>query len=308
MAAIASVFVFVAAGHLGDPAIASMRTAIEQTLGASARITIDVTDEIPSDDDAVLLSDMLAVTAVAEVSWREPKVDAATVRVFARTHATWVDRLVRFQPADEDFERGRTIGYALSAFVPEPTEPPPEPAPAEPPPPPVHRDVAPPPPPPPSLSPSLSLDLAASMARVSGVDLLGGGIVAAWVRRGIGARAQLGVRAGRLDAVDASLVDLRVAVGPAYTWSFDRITTGVALDAVLLRETIAHGGERRSQLLPAGAISFQLSWDAFGPVWLGASLGAEVVAGTTRVVVGSEPASSLSPVRTLATLTIGVRW
>jgi hypothetical protein len=310
MSATASIVVLIAAGHLGAPAMASLRSAIEQTLGSSSSITIEVTDDIPVDIDAELFFDMLGITALAEVTWQQPQVDTATVRVFARTRAIWVDRRVHFVAADEDAERGRTLGYALSALVPEPAEPARAPAAAEPPKPsaPLYRDVPPTPRLPAPTGSELAIDGAAAITRVSGVDLLGGAVaLRASARSGFGVHAELGARAGYLQAADARLIDLRLALGPTRSWWFDRITTAVTLNAVVLRETIAMGGEERSRFIPGGALSLQLAWHAFGPCWLGTSLGAEVVTGTTRVMVRGERTLSLSPVRVLAALTFGVR-
>jgi len=286
--------------------MSSLRSAIEQTLGASSRITVEVTDDLPADVDAELLSDMLGITALAEVTWSQPQVDTATVRVFASARATWVERKVRFVAADEDAERGRTIGYALSALVPEPSEPAPAPVVIEPTKPsvPAHRDIE----PAPRVAAPIAIEAAAAIARVSGVDLLGGGLVVrASARTGFGIQAELGARGGYLQPVDARLVDLRLAVGPTRSWWFDRLTTAVTLNAVLLRETIAVAGDERSRFIPGAALSLQLAWHAFGPCWLGASLGAEVVTGATHVIIGGERTVSLSPVRALTALTLGVR-
>jgi len=310
VSAATSLVVFIAAGHLGDPAMSSLRLAIEQTLGSSSHITIEVTDDLPAQVDAELLSDMLGVTALAEVTWQQPQIDTATVRVFARTRATWVDRKVHFVAADEDAERGRTIGYALSALVPEPPDPAPAPVVVEPAKPivPRHPDVATPPQPALPTRTEVAIDGAATITRVSGVDLLGGAIVLrASARGGVGFHTELGARTGYLQAADARLTDLRLALGPTRSWSFDRIITAATLNAVLLRETISTGGEQRSRFIPGGSLSLQLAWHAFGPCWLGAALGAEVVIGTTKVTVGEERTMTLSAVRGVAALTFGVR-
>jgi len=307
MSSAASLIVFVAAGHLGDPAMSSLRGAIEQTLGASSRITIEVSDEVPSDADAELLSDMLGVTALGEVVWLEPPADIATVRVFARTRAAWVDRKVRFQVADEDAERGRTIGYALSALVPEPPEeaPAPSPVPSSAP---VAHDLIAPTSRPASSRSAVSIDAFAALTRVSGIDLLGGGAtLTASAPSGFGLHAEASARAGHFQAADVHILDLRVAIGPTRVWSFERIRTALTLSAVAMRETVTVARAERSRLIPAGALSLHVAWHAFGACWLGVSLGAEVVPGATEVFVGADRAVRMSPVRALGALTFGLR-
>src|SRR5258708_29822274 len=111
--------VLVGAGEASDPTPSAMDRA---TRGAAEAATVDVREArspSPTDDEALALEKTLPPTAVVELRWTDAAHRKALLRVHLSLESRWVERTVAFKPSDAIAERGRTLGFAVAAMMPE---------------------------------------------------------------------------------------------------------------------------------------------------------------------------------------------
>jgi hypothetical protein len=141
-----TVVILVAAGGAGEPTTLAIERAANEALGRSARVVVRESMGAPTDGEALAFG-AAGEGATVEVTWADGAHRLAMLRVHLAGRGRWMDRAIGFGPADADAERGRTIGFALAAMLPEPATnaapPPPAPVPTPAPPPPRPEPVVP---------------------------------------------------------------------------------------------------------------------------------------------------------------------
>jgi hypothetical protein len=110
--------VLVAAGGAANPATVAMARAAREALSA---VSVDVreTSGEPSDDDALATEQRSHAAAVVELTWNDTDRLRATLRVYFAATGRWVQRSMGFTPSDPAAERGRSLGFAVAATLPE---------------------------------------------------------------------------------------------------------------------------------------------------------------------------------------------
>jgi hypothetical protein len=110
--------VLVAAGGAANPATVAMARAAREALSA---VSVDVreTSGEPSDDDALATERRSHAAAVVELTWNDTDRLRATLRVHFAATGRWVQRSMGFTPSDPAAERGRSLGFAVAATLPE---------------------------------------------------------------------------------------------------------------------------------------------------------------------------------------------
>jgi hypothetical protein len=211
--------------------------------------------------------------------------------------------VLAFGASDPERERGRALGYALVAMIPEElrlVEPPPREVPAR-----GRADEE---------TGQLWLDgtLQVSSAFSGSATVAGGGLAARLALRPFALRGGVALRGGSIPEVNASSLLVRADVGAAF-WTVvlePRFTVGVRSGLVLfhhaLKRTRPDGGTTSGTHTLIGAeLLAEASWALGSRFALLGALGAEVAFGTTRVLIGTDQVSLFPPVRPLGEL--GVR-
>jgi hypothetical protein len=110
--------VLVAAGGAANPATVAMAHAARDTLSG---VSVDVreTPGEPNDDDALATEQRSHAAAVVELTWNDADRLRATLRVHFAATGRWVQRSIGFTPSDPAAERGRSLGFAVAATLPE---------------------------------------------------------------------------------------------------------------------------------------------------------------------------------------------
>lgn len=292
-----AVLVFVTVGHASTPAATSMLGAAQQMLGPGARIVIETVEEIPADDDVVLLADMTDVDAIVEVTWPADSFNRASVRVWPTRRHQWVERELTFTPNDTAAERGRTVGFTFAAMIPDrpaevstpATSPLPTPAGAAPATvvdrgSPATRTI----PPMSSQSARASLDARATFALAGAYAHWGGAASANWWFSGPSwyARATAEVRSADLEV--ARTLDIRPSIAIGRELRIASTSVGARLEALLLVSSLTRvndSSDRRIFASLGAAAVLDAATPLFGPVDVVAHGGLEVVTTETRVYV-----------------------
>lgn len=318
MSDVVAIVVFVAAAHGGSTATAAMMTAAKQTLGPSANVALHPVEEIPPDDDAALYGDILGSDAVVEVTWPDEKFGRARIRVYARRRAVWIERDVTFSASDAEPERGRTVGYAFAAMMPDaisesvPTPPSPSetgltpvPSPPASPLPGPRADVAP-------LrrtySPFIALDLRGAALYASSASLLGGGFAARWLAaRGWSFGASVDVRRGSLGSL--AVADVRAAAGVGVRTALaGAVELALVVDLVVTRLSLTRGNDGSvARWIPGFALGPELHWLTTPAIGVVLAPALEIAAGQALVTVGGVPAERLPVLRWTVCAALRVR-
>lgn len=311
MAEPVAIVVLIAAAHGASPATSAMIVSAEETLGA--HVALHAVEEMPADDDAALLGDMLGSDAVVEITWPEQKFGRARIRLYARRRAMWIEREVTFAPGDAEVERGRTVGYAFAAMIPEAiatseadvvvepaarpivVAPPRKAAPA------LVRDVVTEPRP-----PRFTLEVRGNGLYGGAATLLGAGLAGRWLAASpwsLGAGIDL--RRGLLGPVVLSSV--RISIGAAARVSLGpRVDVALGLDLAAEYLSSRLGDATATRWIPLAIVAPELSWFALDSLALVLAPYAEVAAGPAVVTIGGAEIGRLPAVR--IGLTAGVRW
>ncbi len=302
---------------VGVPTPAALSPAMVGSLHEAAPdvvVSVDAWEPPPRDEDAELYGDMVRANAVAAVTMSG---STASVRMFARIRGTWSERVVEFAVADAALERGRTLGFTLAALLPDPAEAvvgapiasgdAPAKAPERTPAPLVDAPkrplgVA------PVVGTESALSAGATLAQLGGFSAVGASLGARWsFPSQLAIAMEVQARTARIPSVSARLLDLRLAIGLGRWWEAGSWRFGVQADGVVMRTSIARDVDERARFIPAFALSSFVEWPVIGASYMGASVGAEVVPGETRVYVGSEGVLALPPLRLLVALRFGLR-
>jgi hypothetical protein len=278
----------------GDPTLQAMVDAAAEGLPAGTRLVV-VT---PLDEERE--ADVFAV-----VRWSDDAHTRATLHTRTRDGRS-TDRVLAFGGADPERERGRALGYALVAMIPEELRlvetPPREAAPR------ARTDRA------DDDAGQLWLDatLQASSAFSGSATVAGGGLAARLPLRPFALRGGVAVRAGSIPEANASSLLVRADLGAAF-WTVvlePRLAVGVRSGLVLfhhaLKRTRPDGGTASgTHTLLGTELVAEASWALGSRFALLGALGAEVAFGTTRVLIGTDQVTVVPPVRPLGEL--GVR-
>ncbi len=302
----------------GDTTLSSaMVEATAEGLPANARV--QTVDRATSNADVVVT-----------LRWASDNDRRATLHVRVRDGRE-SERVVVFGAADPDRERGRTLGFAVAAMIPDdvrgpddaPPPPPPKPE-AVPPTPPTPAPTPSPSPPreaPPRSSRSTPIDdarlwLDASAQGATGftgtASSLGGALAVRMPLRPIVLRLGGAVRGGEIEEVEASSTTFRGDAGVGfYAFVLDRqVMLGARTGLVVFRHSLIRTDPNSGAEISGGHTLFGMEAMAEG-AWVFsprlaavAAAGTEVAFGTTRVLVGASRITAIPALRPVAELGI----
>jgi hypothetical protein len=306
MSAAMTLVVLIASRDAIDPATDALRTAAHAALGVDVDVLVHFVQEMPPDDVALETGRALSADAVAEVAWADADHRHAALHVHIQGANRWIDRDIGFDPADADVERGRTLGFAVAAMMPD-----------------EMRTRAPAPVEPPAATvssadegPARSANPHASHPSRGAIDLLAAG-AAGGDATGIGGQlvvrlyldphwALVGSAGGRVGQDSgAQATALFLFGGPGLSWrglpADSRFRVGARLDLLAMRESLSRtGADAQSRWLPGADLMAELS----GQVTRGAALmlaaGGEGAFGTTDVFVRGQKVSTIPLLRLVA--------
>jgi hypothetical protein len=113
-----TLIVLVAAGAAGDPTTVAMTAATRDALGG-APVEVRETRGPPDDEAALAMEASSHADAIVELRWADARHGQATLRLHIAAGGRWIERVIRFKPADAYAERGRTLGFEVASMLPE---------------------------------------------------------------------------------------------------------------------------------------------------------------------------------------------
>lgn len=233
----------------------------------------------------------------------------AHLRVHVAPKSPWVERDLGFDERDAPEERGRAVGLAVAAMLPDADDAPPALPPV------VPREevrpVAPPAPAPAPAPASRHFDLALRGHAAFGVGGEGGGVGGrleghVLVGPSLGIFGAFGARVGDATYAEGRASHLVATAGLSFRAPLGRrVELGGSLGAGLVRDEVRHfsadGDDPQpvseSRVLPAGSLGARGSYFISETAALEVGLGADVAFGTTDVVVEGTVRGTLVPVR-----------
>ncbi len=118
MADLVTLVILVAAGEATSPGTSAMAQGARDAFpGTTAEV--HATRGVPTDTDALGAEEASHADVAAEVIWRDADHRRATLRIHLRQTARWIERSFTFAASDPAAERGRTLGFAVAAILPE---------------------------------------------------------------------------------------------------------------------------------------------------------------------------------------------
>jgi hypothetical protein len=105
--------VFVTSSARVDPTTVSFEQAAHEVLGPTAELRVEGVAS-PLSDGAALERAGLA-DGVVELSWNVAR-QTALLHCYIASEQRWVDRAIRFSPADREPDRGRMLGFAVASM------------------------------------------------------------------------------------------------------------------------------------------------------------------------------------------------
>lgn len=290
-----------------DPAIEGMLEATADGLPPGARVQLGAPATDTSRADVVVV-----------LRWADDTHRHATLHVATRDGRV-SDRELSFAKDDPHRERGRALGYATVAIIPEDLRVPEEPARERPPEPPRAPPARPSEPAPRAAERFERLWVEVTAQGATGLagsaSAIGGGVAARVPFGAVALRAGVAARAGDVPEADASSVMLRADVGAgAWTVVLDpRLSVGARMGLVVLRHVLRPTGPAEGRttgthtLIGVEAVA-EASW-ALGPrfAFIGGA-GTEIAFGKTRVLVGPSQVSVIPPLRLVAELGARVKF
>ena len=288
------------------PATPALLRAAEEALGGRGRVKVRAFGTNES-RDAVREQDG---TATVVLHWEEGG-RRAHVRLHVEKSAPWIERDLGFDERDAPEERGRAVGFALAAMLPEDAQRPRQPP--IPPPPglgaPLSQPVAPTPAQPPPRPPRL--DLAVRAQLVGGAGGVGGGAGGSlegqvFLGRWLAAHATVGYRAAQASRAEGTAHHLRAGAGMSVRVRIaQKLELSPTFDVLVLRDAVSHLSPdldepepvTQSRLLPGARADLRLSWFVTESAALELAIGSEVAFGTTTIFLEGQPVTSIVPVR-----------
>ncbi len=316
-----------------DVAASALTAATIDGLAGRAEVVVEHVRSLPADDQASARAAQAKADVIVEVSWPDAEGRRAHLHVQLRRATPWIDRELSFATTAPHWERGRAVGLAIAAMVPDdelarPTAPPATPTSAAP-----SAATA------PSKKPTASRDVAARSPEPapvvapelapSGVQLgallelapwsngngfgVGGRLEATrWLTPRIGLRATLGARHEPYAQATASVTSVEGGGGIALRiWAFPDGSSVIArADALADYLSVARDRrdgttERHGRFVPATALVAEGSFAAAPRTFFVGAVGTELALGTTSLTIGPNGAGTLPSARWLVQL--GVR-
>jgi hypothetical protein len=326
-----------AADPAADTAASAMAASAADGLEGRAHVELERVSKLPSDDDAVQRATAAKATAVIEVSWPDADGRRAHLHAHLKPDAAWIDRDVLFEKTSKPWERGRAIGLAIAAMLPEEAaaakEPVVEPAPEP-------EPVVPTPPPPP-VAPSVNsgaspvvvsktVDADRPLTRAAtSFDLVLLGELATsfrdpvattarlgatyWPSSWLGVRVLAGYRASSVTAASARVAHFDGGAGLAARLYGSTAGLRVVMyaDVRVAREVVTRTRldgveEQRAHTLPYAALTGEAGYGFAPNFGLVLTLGAELALGRTTLTVRDSAVSSLPAIS--LTSGLGLRW
>lgn len=293
-----------AGGGASDPSAGAMVRAARHALGPSTRVIVRDLPPSLDDADAVAMGHALGADVVVELAWGDAGRRRATVRVHADAAPRWIDRDIGFDAGDADRERGRTLGFAVASMLPErPDAPPRDELPDD-----DAADAREPgatPAPRPRARVAIDALGAGSIGVAGYADAVGGAVRAAWyVGPRFALRAGGAFRTGAIVAADGTLRSVALSAGLGWRAVIPSarapLGAGLRADAVLLRDIVTRSGSgepAQGRWLPAVDLTLEGTYRAFDPVSFVFAGGAELVLGSTDVLVAGRQVATLPPLR-----------
>jgi hypothetical protein len=305
-----------------DSAASAMAASAADGLDGRVHVELERVTTLPADDEAIHRGNAVKAGAVIEVSWPDADGRRAHLHAHLRPTAAWIDRDVTFEPTSSPWERGRAIGLAIAAMVPDDEGPKEEPAPVSVETPPLVTTVIIPPAYKPPDRPYLIGEVPrppsrfqASLSGEVGTGISGGARAAFtwWLAPRFGLHLDLGGRASHVAAVNARTLRFDAGVGGAVRLygSGGGSSFVVYGEVRAVRDQVTRGRtdgveETHARFLPALAISGELAL-AMSSHWaLTTAIGADFTLGKTTLAVNDTQAGALPRVAAVGAL--GLRW
>jgi hypothetical protein len=288
MTAATVLVILVATGEGRAVETTAMAAAAAEVIGEPDSVRVDEASP-PTDVSALRLEQGLGARAVVALTWDGPDHLTAHLRLHAARTDRWIDRELGFAVEDKRAERGRALGFAMASMLPasDPTFPlatTSEPAAPAPPPPPLGSNVV--------EASFLAAPGIGGAAGGLGVRLGGERFVAPSVSLGLSAAG----RTGKIQAVDAKEVMVSAGAGAAI-WPITPARRGgghaglaVRGEILLLYQAVAHTNAAgatawKSQVMPGGVLTVEVTWSVARRLELLLAGGAEIAAGAIDVTV-----------------------
>lgn len=323
-----------------DVATSALTAASIDGLVGRAELVVEHVKSTPPDDQAVARATQLKADVIVEVTWPSGDDSRAHLHAHLRRTSPWVDRDLGFAATAPAWERGRAIGLAIAAMVPddEPAPPiPTSPTSPTPPTPPTSNTPTPPtastsprtPPvrdagmvertptaPTPSAPSRVVIGAFGELAPSGGGEGFGGGArvdVSGSLTPRLLARASAGTRFEPFPDARAhvstfgaggglALQLFTLADGSTLVARADLLATYVTV----LRDRRDGSTERHGRFVPAAALFAEGSLALSPHASLVVALGVELAFGTTTIAVADDSTFALPRARPLGQL--GFRW
>jgi hypothetical protein len=120
-----TLIVLISAGE-GSQELA-LHDAVQTALGDNVSVNVRVTAPLPDAPNAQELVVTSGVDAIAIVDWLDVARRHAEVRLYRRGEHSWLQRTVEFGSEDSALEKGRTLGFAIAAMLPDAAQAAPKP-------------------------------------------------------------------------------------------------------------------------------------------------------------------------------------
>lgn len=105
--------VFVTSSARVEPTTVPFEQAAHEVLGPTAELRVE---EVPSPlSDGAALERAGLADGVVELSWNAAR-QTALLHCYIASEQRWVDRVIRFSPADREPDRGRMLGFAVASM------------------------------------------------------------------------------------------------------------------------------------------------------------------------------------------------
>jgi hypothetical protein len=300
-----------------DSAASAMAAAAADGLDGRVHVELERVTTLPADDEAIHRGNAVQAGAVIEISWPDADGRRAHLHAHMRPTASWLDRDVTFEPTSSSWERGRAIGLAIAAMVPD-DEPSEAATPIVVDAPPLVTTVV--PAERPDRPTSSGRTESPSRFQVSLSGEVGTGSTAGaraaftgWLAPRLGLHLDLGGSASRIRAVNARV--LRFDAGAGFALRLFGEGSGSSFvvygEVRAVRDQVTRGRadgveESHARLLPALAVFGELAL-AMSRRWaLTAAIGADFTLGTTTLAVNETRAGSVPWVAAVGAL--GLRW
>ena len=96
-----------------------MAASAADGLDGRARVELERVSKLPNDEEAIHRADVAKADTVIEVSWPDADGRRAHLHAHLKPKSPWIDRDLTFEATSKPWERGRAIGLAVAAMLPD---------------------------------------------------------------------------------------------------------------------------------------------------------------------------------------------